>query len=452
MSAPPPVKKLKTEVRRLDGMQRELYSLLGENTPPVMVAPNKFKSKPDWRQKVTPWSWHAFENKSRDDSLVLHHWVRGQPDDEEPYRFAKFNVKLRITEWSDEDYQLFKRDGWSLDETRYLFNLCLDYDLRWLVIHDRYDYKDTETPTELQQGSQELKGEQTPEVDSKEADTEMAEAPDTSSNAGDKSTPDLADLAAKTPNGRTVEDLKDRYYEVSRALLKRSNHLSPADEELLEQMNFSKENEVKRKAHLERLLSRSPNEVAEEEALVLECRRLEALAEQMVQERAEIFALLDTPATTGSIAQYQSSQGVATLHQQLMQEKSRKPKDVTVGVSGSSRRPDDRKSGLAAQIIQKRLSAKEEAAYGISYHERASAGVYVRSSKLSSLKQSQAVKAQAVLNELGLPVKPVMPTAKVCAKFDTLLQSVTVLLDAKRHMDKLEAEIQVLKQSSVKPE
>lgn len=431
MSAPP-VKKLKTELRRPDGMQRELYSLLGENTPPIMVVPDHYKSKPDWRQKVTPWIWAPFTNKARDDSLVLNHWVRGQPDNEDFYRFAKFNVKIDVPHWSDEDYQLFKRDDWSIEETQYLFDLCRDYDLRWLVVHDRYDFESPQDSAERGESS-----------DAAEANREF-------STEAEKKGP-------QTSNGRTVEDLKARYYECCTALLKKSSYLSPNDEELLEQMNFSKENELKRKAHLERLMSRSPNQVAEEEALVLECRRLEALAEQMAHERAEIISLLDTPAATGSIAQYQSSQGIATLHQQLLAEKSRKPRETPNG-SGTTQAPtplrksqaEDQKSGLAAQIIQKRLSAKEEAAYGIAYHEKFSPGVYLRSTKLSTLKQNQAAKAQAVFNELGLPMRPVMPTAKVAAKFDALLQSITLLLDAKRSSDKLETEIKLLKEAKVK--
>ncbi|PRT54677.1 SWR1-complex protein 4 [Wickerhamiella sorbophila] len=421
----PAVKKLKTEVRRPDGMQRELYSLLGENTPPVMVVPDHYKGKPNWRQKATPWNWCPFTNRARDDSLVLKHWVRGQPDTDEIYRFAKFNVKINVPEWSDEDYQLFKRDEWTIEETRYLFDLCREFDLRWLVIHDRYDYQSV-----LDRRSS---------VDSSvEAGAEKSDAPD--------------DQIQNVSQLRTIEDLKSRYYEVCSALLRKSSYLSPNDEELLEQMNFSKENEVKRKAHLERLMSRSPNQVAEEEALVLECRRLEALADQMAHERAEIISLLDTPAATGSIAQYQSSQGVTSLHQQLLAEKSRKPKEhvnIVNAQSGPAFKKghvDEAKSGLAAQIIQKRLSTKEEAAYGITYHEKFAPGVYLRSAKLTTLKQNQASRAQSVFNELSIPMRPIMPTAKVAAKFDTLLQSISLLLDAKRALDKIEAELRVSKE------
>lgn len=87
-------------------MQRELYSLLGENTPPVAIFENRFKEKPSWNQKAVPWSWVPFTNAGRKDGLTLHHWVRGRHTvDNEEYAFAKFNQKLSIPQFSKEDYE-----------------------------------------------------------------------------------------------------------------------------------------------------------------------------------------------------------------------------------------------------------------------------------------------------------------------------------------------------------
>lgn len=392
----PAAKRLKTEARRLDGMQRELFSLLGENTPPVLVPHEKFKDKPKWQDKVTPWTWAPFTNQAREDGLVLHHWVRGQPDADAPYRFVQYNTKIDVPELKADDLEgMPASDGWTVEETLYLFELCREYDLRWLVIHDRYGF---------------------------------------------------------TGAGRSVEDLKARFYEVSSALLKkRHNPLSPADEELLEQMKFSKEAEQRRKTHLERLLSRSPAEVAEEEALLLEARRLEALADWMLQERQNLLRLLETPRQTGSAAEYQSSQGVARLHQQLLNEKSRRDKDSTGPTPTRRAHGDNRNLGIQAQIMQKRLTPREEAAYGIEYHDKLTPGIHLRSTKLTVLKPSLAAKATAVLNELGIPPRPTMPTARVCKKFEVLLKAVTTLLDAKRVHDKLETEIRVLRDVSSMP-
>jgi DNA methyltransferase 1-associated protein 1 len=420
-------KKIKIDgPKRMEGMQRELYSLLGENTPPISITDNKFRDKPNWRQKATPWTWSAFKNRARTDDLTLYHWVRGTQAEDEEYSFAKLNQKIQVPQFDRTDYEEALTDArWTYEETRYLFDLCRDYDLRWVVVHDRYNWKKED---------------------------------------GDDSMP-----VDETTDGRTIEDVKERYYSVCRALLKLSHTragttLSPADEDVYKQMKFSKENELKRKAHLEKLLTRSPAEVAEEEALVIESRKLEAAAEQMLKERAEILRLLDAPQASGSIAQYQVSQGLAQLTTSLLTtEKTRKRRDsgqstpdlvqtesptAAPALSTKVVKPEQPKKTAAtavAQLVQKKLSAKEEAAFGITYHEKLTPGVYLRSTKMVTLKQAIAQKVSGALNEMGLPSKPVMATAKVCAKFESLQQSIRVLLEAKRQLDKLDTEVKILR-------
>jgi DNA methyltransferase 1-associated protein 1 len=329
---------------------------------------------------------------------------------------------------------------WSYNETKYLFDLCRDYDLRWLIIHDRYTY----IPKE---------GEYDGWATAKDNDVKEEDEDRESKEEG---------------RLRGLEDLKSRYYDVCRSLLmlrqKHGDTLSPVEEDLMKQMKFSKENELKRKAHLEKLLARNPGEVAEEEALVIESRKLEAAAERMLQERQELLRLLDSPQSTASVSQYQTSQGLAQLTQQLLTtDKTRKQQrkdnsgSSTPSASGSSvpvssavvtaKKQDVKKNnvGVVAQVIQKKLSAKEEAAFGISYHDRLTPGVYIRSTRIASLKSSLQQKAQGIMQELGLPSRPVMPTAKVCAKFDSLQHSIGVLLEAKRQEDKLETELRILR-------
>lgn len=392
MASAPPPKKLRTEVRKLGGMQRELYSLMGESTPPVLVKPDAHRSRPDWRQKVTPWSRVPFTNQARQDGLKLRHWVRGAVDSEEVYRFARYNTVVDVPSWTDAEYQLFENPEWTLDETRHLFDLARQFDLRWPVIYDRYEQE----------------------------------------------------------KSRTVEELKARYYEVCSALLRAKPNRSPKDEEMLEAMKFSKELEEKRKAHLERLVSRPPAEVAEEEALVMKARRLEASASRILQERSELLELLESPPVSNSGAgQYNSSQGVAQLQQQLLQEKGRKIKDpqgpspVRKSLTGT-----DGHSTMAVSVLQHRLTPKEEQAFGVSYEKHHhSLGVYLRSSRLPTFKHSLLPKAQAVMNELGIPMRPVMPTIRVCQKREALYSAINTLLEAKRVQDRLETEVAVLKQA-----
>lgn len=333
-------------------------------------------------------------------------------------------------------------------------------------------------------------------------------------------------ISKNAPGLRTVEDLKARFYDVGRRVMKsrqRGDNVGQAEDEMYRQMKYSKENEVRRKEHLERLLARSPAEIAEEEALVLESRKLEAAAEMMLLERAEILRILDAPTPTQKISEYQTSQGLTQLtgqlftldknkkrkeqgnsamneaiqqhtqnlhylqqqHQQLQAQHAQKlqqqaqmqaeqpdtnnadkrnPKnkaDSEQAANAAANNKNTKKSvkkendttkkaqlsgsNAIAAAVRRKLSSKEEAAYGLSYHDKLNAGVYLRSSKIAAYKQTVQTKINQVLGELGIPPRPVMPTAKVTAKFDSLQQSISVLLDAKKQADKLETELNVIR-------
>ena len=60
------------------------------------------------------------------------------PDGE--YVFSKYNKKIRIYKYDDEEYRtLFNGDpSWSKGETDYLMEMCERFDLRFVVIADRY--------------------------------------------------------------------------------------------------------------------------------------------------------------------------------------------------------------------------------------------------------------------------------------------------------------------------
>lgn len=397
-------KRLKVEARKLDGMQRELYSLIGDNTPPVALSGGvKLKTRPEWQQKAASWKLVKFSPK---DTLSLQHWVRAASitDGISDYRFARFNTSSSVPRWSDSDYDLFKSETWTLEETKYLFDLAREFDLRWLVMADRYDFS-----------------------------TE-----------------------------RSLEDLKERYYEVCSTLIRNkpmvgdATGTSPLEEELLSAMKFSKENEVKRKQHLERLYSRSPKEVAEEEALILEAKRLENMSEKVFAERKELLRLLESPSPINAKApkaDLNTSQGVGQLLQELQNEKSRK-----LGTTGSSSPvsaggvSNARKvvSSIVSRTLNRKVTAREESAIGITYTDAGkikTPGVYLRSSRLTPIRPNIIPKVKSIASELELGLKPVMPTARTCAKYEQLYQLITLLLEAKKIEDKLELEIDVLKRA-----
>lgn len=452
LAAQPKRQKLAAPLgKRMDGMQRELFALMGENTPSVSVSKDShtslFKDKPQWQAKLTPWVWTPFSNEARDDGLVLNHWVRGgELTQGDQYPFAALNTQISFPDITQEDYDALKLDtpGWSLDETKYLMDLCSEWDLRWPVIHDRWEWQsdvagETEKPAKV-----------------KEEDVEMTDAKD-------------EDKKEETPDGtaRTVEDLKERFYNVVTAMSK-SPEKYTAEGYNMTPVKFPRDMEIKRKQYLERLLARSPAEIAEEEALILKSRKLELSAAKMLQERADLLKLLDAPQPTSSVAQFQTSQGLAHLTSTLndKSKKGGKPtKDGSVGpqvpdragsVEKTTKKEDVKEAKKAAKedkkaattiaaAISKKLTTKEEAAYGISYHDKLTPGVYLRSSKVTTFKPTIQTKIVAALQDIGIPPKPVMPTAKVCAKFESIQHSMSVLLETKRAADKLETEIRLLR-------
>lgn len=402
-------KRLKLEARKLDGMQRELYSLVGDSASPVAITPDsKFKNKASFLQKAANWKLAEFSPKP---GLNLHHWVRATlvTENANTDRFSKFNVPVNVPQWDDADYKLFSSEEWSLKETRYLFELASQFDLQWFVIADRYDFEN---------------------------------------------------------KNRSIEDLKERYYQVSIELIKNQPAslelgLSPSDEQLIQSMKFPKENELKRKQHLKQLLSRTPKEVAEEEALVLEARKLEAMSEKMLADRKDILRLLDSPQAISSKTRVDlnSSAGVGQLLQDLQSEKDKENKEKEKEKKSTSTEPEKAvnffegrdENSFVVRLVRNKLTPREIAACGISYGNTKHAGVYLRSTKITPIRQNLLPKVRNVANELGIPLKPVMPTSKICALYDELFQDVNVLLEAKKAQDRLELEIEVLKRAGKTP-
>ncbi|GEQ69870.1 hypothetical protein JCM33374_g3545 [Metschnikowia sp. JCM 33374] len=322
---------------------------------------------------------------------------------------------------------------WTYAETQLLFQYCKDFELKWHIINDRF-------PGHF---------------------------------------------------GRSMEDLKEQFYRVCAKILKYKGTANP---NLLESLDaFSKPAEMDRKKYLESLLKRTPAEIAEEESLVIEARRFELAAKKMLTERSNLLTLLDSPQSSQSIQQYSSSQGLTNLYNNLMildkhQKKKMQQKSSTVPAdpvppqipsAASSSHKRDRtfqthlQQYLAGvlksqgpqpkgepnpiqQLLAKRLTTKEEEAYGLVYHanERLTPNVILRSTqKLPGLQQRQSVfkAVNNMLQELDIPTvggtswKPNMPTRKTMAKYDEMVKSVVALLEVKKGKDKLEAEIELIK-------
>ena len=402
-----------------------------------------------------------FRNEARKDGLILRHWKKRdtsapnfpatpadsnaasemetdeKPPKTEAYPFTKFNVKVEGPSYTDEQYETnLKSDTWSKEETDYLINTAKEYDLRWIIIGDRYNYQPSET------------------------------------SEGD------AMVTAAKPTLRTIEDLKARYYDVAAktmTLHHPMSSMSTAEFDLHEKMTkFDPARETTRKKLAEGLLHRTPDEIKEEEILLGELKRIVTNEERFSRERKELYERLQAPQSTASTQMYQSSHELTELMKTLLNvDKNNKKRRSLMGPggdgisspsgAGSSAQnypgqgdrnqrhsiggASDKKGSVSS--TQRLLTSREELKYGVSHHERLTAGVTFRHEKITKLAQAksnvQSTKIAAALTELKIPPRLVMPTTKVCGDYERLIQGIYVLLDVRKVKEKVEGEIKVLR-------
>ncbi|PGH27516.1 hypothetical protein AJ80_00757 [Polytolypa hystricis UAMH7299] len=471
-SQPRPAKKQKVVEKRPEGITRELYALLGERAPPIALNENKYKGRRKWtaKLKVRPWEIAPFTNDARMDGLVLRHWQRKTapanlaPSGEnaqagermdldikdekeaEAYSFAKYNVKPQLPKrYTNDEYNRFlKSDLWSREETDYLMDLVGEFDLRWPVIADRYEYPPKSLSSAAEDGSTAL---------------------------------------VTATRRRTMEEMKARYYTVAANMLALEHppsEMSEAEFDLHEKMiKYNPQQEKARKDLANHLFNRTKDEVAEESLLLEELKRITTNEKTFIDERKELYARLDAPISTSNTTMYQSSQGLSQLLQSLLQADKSKKRRSLLGPETSTSSPgsqpgtqnappsaresrpetpattpapsatNNRKSAATpAQPSVKTLTATEEARYGVTHHDRLVSGVQFRNDRAQKLTQAksniQSQKLAAALTELQIPPRLVMPTEKVCKEFEKLIQAVNLLLDARKVAEKVESEIRVL--------
>jgi DNA methyltransferase 1-associated protein 1 len=481
---PRPAKKQKIGGVRpnLKGLAREVQNLGGDNPIAIVPEVSVFKKRRFANRKpAAKWVMHTFKNSAREDnSLILRHWRRStegentaqgavdQPmangvdgeqngdDKTEDSAFAKFNVQVAVPQYSEDQYRAnLQHDDWSREETDYLLGLVRDFDLRWPIIWDRYDYMPTVVDGDVAADGTESK----------------------------------AIVPATKP--RTMEDLKARYYEVAAKMMavqKPVQYMTQPEFSLHELMaNFNPAQEKLRKEFAAHGLSRSREEAKEEESLLLEIKRILARSDRFNEERRELYNRLDYPHTDQDISSFKSSAGLQTLLQNLMNvDKTKKRKSIAgpEGVSPSgpaaqqaaAQEPANRRESIAAssaggpghahkesvsavqtpttggkkgaQLLERRkLSEHEEHIYGVSHHDRLPSGPTFRYEKINKLfthkSNSQQLRITNTLNELDIPPRLSMPTAAVTLQFEQLLGAVNTLLDARKVTDKIEAEIKL---------
>ncbi|KAI9594938.1 hypothetical protein BDF19DRAFT_442871 [Syncephalis fuscata] len=420
--------------KKPDGVNRELFNLIGGlATLPISEQRVRFKEKPNFAAKQAK---KGFTNSARDDDLVLYHWVN-EADESTDRSFAGFNNVVDVVEYNDDEYDRFLSGNetkaftstdtqfyldldtdWSKPETDYLFSLCRQFDLRFLIIADRYNY---------------------------------IEGPD-----------------ALPPPERTLEDIKERYYTVARRILKAQREQER--KRILDKLFHRSMSEIKEEEAL----------VAEVRRIQLQQRKLQRDHEHVmrllnIREAPSVGPVgvnngqhSTTPNTQGNLQatshanannhnnntnhaghNNQSYATPAPKHKSGGQQQRSATNAETGGESTKARkrkltRKDSNVSGLD---LSPNTAGTDLAASGtpLPKKERLTVGVSLRSARIQPIRaQTTANKVITCFRELGIGPRPVMATEKVCASYEQLRQSVIKMLERKKYADRLEQELRTL--------
>ncbi|KAF7502734.1 hypothetical protein GJ744_005215 [Endocarpon pusillum] len=549
---------------RLTGFQREVQSLMSDshNVPPIPIVDNsRYKAKPTYAPrafKTRKWEERRFVNGARTDGLELRHWkhavsvgagkrlleasangtnvipdggsqTMGQPTPgneenvgtqpttairyEDEFPMEKFNVKVSVPSYTPEQYEAhFKSEEWTKEETDYLMDLCRDYDMRWIVVADRYE--PIEIPISPQRAaarkSKNLGDSQTYGEASSDAMAIDHSSTPAGNSTSDNKNPTTTEETKPFYPPRTLESLKARYYTIASKMLSITtppDTMTPSEFGLWEKMkNFDSRTEGLRKNLAEKLFLRTKEEADEERSLLEELARITKNEEEFLKMRKDLYQRLETPVLSrraedqGTAALYQSSQGLGHLLSNLLNREKRfkRPGMIDTGRANSTQdgngeaergtagtatdRPRKqtwekgqhpnqytarrntmdsesvngdapKKTGSMAQTPNVRnLTPAEEAKYGVAHpQERITSGVQFRHEKASkvvlSKSAAQMAKIQAALVELGIPVRLLMPTERVCREYERLVADIVLLLDARRGVERVSSEVKVLEES-----
>uniref|UniRef100_A0A8C8GLJ5 DNA methyltransferase 1-associated protein 1 n=1 Tax=Oncorhynchus tshawytscha TaxID=74940 RepID=A0A8C8GLJ5_ONCTS len=360
--------------KRPEGMHREVYLLdtsallelgiqysdhhlsLSRDAPPLLPSDTTqgyrtVKAKLGCK-RVRPWKWMPFTNPARRDGAVFHHWRR-MAEEGKDYPFARFNKAVQVPVYSEQEYQMYLHDdGWTKAETDHLFDLCKRFDLRFIVVHDRYDHQQYRK--------------------------------------------------------RSTEDLKERYYNICGKLTK----VRAATGTEPKMYVFDAGHERRRKEQLERLFNRTPDQVAEEEYLMQELRKMESRKKDR-EKKAQDLQKLITAADTNT--EMRRAERKATKKKLPLKREMEKP------------------------------TVPETA--GIKFPDFKSAGVTLRSQRMklpSSVGQKKIKAIDQILTEREVDLNP-MPTEEIVQMFNELRSDLVLVYELKQAHGNCEYEQQMLR-------
>ncbi|KIJ57071.1 hypothetical protein M422DRAFT_57555 [Sphaerobolus stellatus SS14] len=409
---PPPQQKKAPKHTKPEGISRELYSLIGDNAPSlaaVQRAKVKMRAKPDLGRGKVRWEWRSFTNGARDDGLKLGHWEKIKAEQPVDYPFAKYNTSTNVYSYTAEEYEtLLKDDEWTKEETDYLFSLVKEYDMRWYVIFDRYEFPAGEGEAVVE---------------------------------------------------RQLEDLKARYYSVCRKLI-RSRPWAGEEAQrttLINSYLFDKDRERTRKKYVSSLFARTPEQIAEEDALYLEIKKLEQTERRFAKEREELMKTV-AGIESGLNVHQPDEEAFAGLFID-----PRKKKKIGEGESPGPSTPGAGSVAGGSAVVnvtpaKRVISAKQaaedarnciirtEVTTNLTSTKSSHQLAHLRSTKIPWPKASVAQRVNTLTGEMGVNAnRLVMPTLNNIQLLDGVLEAATLLAETKKVVDRLDQEIRTQK-------
>ncbi|WVR08693.1 hypothetical protein IAU60_005751 [Kwoniella sp. DSM 27419] len=399
-------RKSSAVVRKPDGISRELYALIGDNAPSLAeaqasLAAVRYRERPSLKSKKVHWEWTRFTPAARQGSSTaqLGHWVRVTDSDPQASveYFGKFNLSgPSVMQYSQYEYDQHLGDpDWTSHETTYLFDLLKRYDLRFVVAADRYHYI--------------------------------------------------------TPSGRESEkrrSVEDRYYTICRRLVRTRTATDPqAQQQLIHAYAFDKSREIKRKQYASELFHLTAAEIAEEESLYVEIKRMEQNERRYRAERDDLMRTV-MGLDSGLINFEQDN-----LEAILGVDKNKKRKRLEEGEPAPiSPLPLTKKTKDAAAfdaqhcIYRVPLPPTNPHSSHLASKHPVHQPVHLRSTKFPLPKPTVAIRTTELLSELGISAsKLVMPTRNNIEMFEGLLHAAGALVDMKRQVERVEQELRTVK-------
>lgn len=155
---------------------------------------------------------------------------------------------MQVPVYSEQEYQMHLHDdGWTKAETDHLFDLCKRFDLRFIVVHDRYDYQQYRVMKKSLIISSRVVLPFSFRVEVLQID-----------NIVDTHSYSKQHFLRQCLQKRSVEDLKERYYNICGKLTK-VRAASGTEPKIY---IFDAGHERRRKEQLEKLFNRTPEQVS----------------------------------------------------------------------------------------------------------------------------------------------------------------------------------------------